>query len=613
MYALISTAVPSADAKTITKDGAAQPPRQEELKFSSVVAVNSGSYRLTTTSADAAAGQHVSLATLNARAGEKYSVIRVGVHGRRTDKLGRYQSATQRELPGVYASVQAYLLQHGHDRIFLASDERSFALRWASELAALGITAIELMPLADFPGRRGWGYDGVLPFAPDAAYGRPEALKALIDEAHGLGMMVLVDVVYNHFGPEGNYLHACCPQFFNDAHRTPWGAAINYDGPGSATVRDFFIHNALYWVEEFHADGLRMDAVHAIRDDSPVGIVQAICDALREGPGRTREVHVVLEEDRNLAHLLERDKEGRPRIATAQWNDDLHHAAHVLLTGERDGYYADYAQRPLELFARALAEGFVYQGQASVFREGETRGEPSAALPSGAFVSYLQTHDQVGNRAFGERIDALADPVLMRAARACLLLSPHTPMLFMGEEYAAATPFPYFCDFGPELAAAVSQGRRDEFGRFAAFADEAARAAIPDCNAPESFALAKLDWSERERSPHRETLEGVRQLLQLRRERLVPHFGGRQHGGEYEVEDDLLRVRWTLSDGAVLHLLACFGEHRHAVDAPPGETLHSVGALGEAVDAASAPDEHPQRLRLARGAVHLSLQVSDVE
>ena len=222
-----------------------------------------------------------------------------------------------------------------------------------------------------------------------------------------------------------------------------------------------------------------------------------------------REVHVVLEEDRNLAHLLERDKEGRPRIATAQWNDDLHHAAHVLLTGERDGYYADYAQRPLELFARALAEGFVYQGQASVFREGETRGEPSANLPSGAFVSYLQTHDQVGNRAFGERIDALADPVLVRAARACLLLSPHTPMLFMGEEYAAATPFPYFCDFGPELAAAVSQGRRDEFGRFAAFADEAARAAIPDCNAPESFALAKLDWSERERSPHRETLEGV--------------------------------------------------------------------------------------------------------
>lgn len=206
--------------------------------------------------------------------------------------------------------------------------------------------------------------------------------------------------------------------------------------------------------------------------------MQAICDALREGPGRTREVHVVLEEDRNLAHLLERDKEGRPRIATAQWNDDLHHAAHVLLTGERDGYYADYAQRPLELFARALAEGFVYQGQASVFREGETRGEPSAALPSGAFVSYLQTHDQVGNRAFGERIDALADPVLVRAARACLLLSPHTPMLFMGEEYAAATPFPYFCDFGPELAAAVSQGRRDEFGRFAAFADEAARAAI---------------------------------------------------------------------------------------------------------------------------------------
>jgi maltooligosyltrehalose trehalohydrolase len=480
-------------------------------------------------------------------------------------------------------------------------------------LAELGITAVELMPLADFPGRRGWGYDGVLPFAPDASYGTPDELKALIDAAHGLGLMMLIDVVYNHFGPEGNYLHAYCPQFFNPAHQTPWGAAINYDGPDSRTVRDFFIHNALYWVEEFHFDGLRMDAIHAIRDDSDPHIVREICDALRTGPGRERQVHVVLENETNQASLLARDAHAVPRTGTAQWNDDLHHAVHVMTTGDTDGYYIDYAQAPVAQFGRALAQGFIYQGQASQFQHGAPRGEPSAGLPLSAFVSFLQSHDQVGNRAFGERIHALGDPLLLHAANACVLLSPHTPMLFMGEEFAASTPFQYFCDFGPELADAVSRGRRAEFGRFAAFADEAARAGIPDPNAESTFLASKLRWEERDTPMHREWLAGVQHLLALRHNRLVPLLANPCGIGQFRCEGDTLWVEWTLgtqagapgqAPGVRLHLLAHFGATPvDGIATPPGELIYSMGTQA---DSAST-------LQLARGAVHVTLQETETD
>ncbi len=397
-------------------------------------------------------------------------------------------------------------------------------------LAALGITAIELMPVADFPGARNWGYDGVLPFAPDAAYGTPDELKALVDAAHGLGMMVLLDAVYNHFGPEGNYLHAYCPEFFDPARHTPWGAAIDF---GRRGVRDFFVHNALYWVEEFGFDGLRLDAVHAIRDDSPEHIVCEIGRALAEGPGRERHVHLVLENDANEAHLL-------GACARAQWNDDLHHVLHVLATGESDGYYADYAQAPLERLGRALAEGFVYQGEPSEFRGGAPRGEPSAHLPPTAFVSFDQTHDQVGNRAFGERLDALAGPGRTEAALACVLLAPQVPMLFMGEEFGAATPFQFFCDFGPELAAAVTRGRRAEFERFASFAQE-----IPDPNDAGTFLRSKLDRSARSEA----RLALVRELLALRRRHLVPRLAGAR-SGTWSIRNGTLEVVWPLGDGA---------------------------------------------------------------
>ena len=444
-------------------------------------------------------------------------------------------------------------------------------------LAALGVTALEIMPVADFPGRRNWGYDGVLPFAPDASYGTPDDLKRLVEQAHLRGLMVLLDVVYNHFGPEGNYLNAYAPQFFNPRHHTPWGAAINFDAEGSRTVRGFYLHNALYWIGEYRFDGLRLDAVHAIADDSEPDIVTEIARALRDGPGRERHIHLVLENDRNQSRYLPRDATCRPLTASAQWNDDIHHALHILTTGERDGYYEDYAGRPLWYLGRSLAEGFGYQGEPSHHREGAPRGEPSAHLPPTAFVSFLQTHDQVGNRALGERLCAIADPQALRAAVACVLLAPSPPLLFMGEEFAASTPFLFFCDFGPELAAAVTRGRRQEFARFERFSDPEAQAAIPDPNDPATFAASRLRWDEIDRPPHGDWLALHRELLALRHRLIVPRLAGMRSGGDFRIEEgSVLRVQWTLGDGSQLHLVANFAAAASApVPMPPGQIVYA--------------------------------------
>lgn len=461
-----------------------------------------------------------------------------------------------------------------HVGTFTPAGTFAAAIERLDALVDLGVTAIELMPVADFPGRRNWGYDGVLPFAPDASYGTPEDLKGLVDAAHARGLMLLLDVVYNHFGPEGNYLHLYAPQFFNPAHVTPWGAAINFDGEQARTVREFFVHNALYWLEEYRFDGLRLDAVHAIADDSTPDIVSEIVGAVCAGPGRDRHVHLVLENDGNHARYLARGADGRPALATAQWNDDVHHAAHVLLTGEIDGYYADYADRPLWYFGRCLAEGFGYQGEVSPYRGGRARGEPSTALPAGAFVNFLQTHDQVGNRALGERIGALARPEALDAATACILLAPAPPLLFMGEEFGASAPFLFFCDFGPDLAAAVAAGRRAEFGRFARFRDPAARDAIPDPNDPATFERSKLAWEERAQGPHGERLALCRKLLALRREHVVPRLAGMRPPGEFECFDrGGLAVRWTLGGGAQLHLAANLADSPARSAPPPGRVI----------------------------------------
>jgi len=429
------------------------------------------------------------------------------------------------------------------------------AIQRLDYLVELGITAIELMPVADFPGTRNWGYDGVLLFAPDHSYGTPDELKALVQEAHARGLMVLLDVVYNHFGPDGNYLHAYAPQFFSERHHTPWGAAINFDGDGSRTVRDFFIHNALYWLEEYHFDGLRLDAVHAIIDDSRPDIVEELAAAVQAGPGQTRKVHLILENEANTARYL------KLGTIAAQWNDDIHHALHLLLTGERDGYYADYADQPTRHLARCLAEGFAFQGDPSAFREGRLRGEPSGDLPPGAFINFIQTHDQIGNRAYGERIAMLAQQKPLQVALAVLLLAPSPPLLFMGEEFAAATPFQFFCDFQGELADAVTEGRRREFAGFRKFADPAARAGIPDPNDPATFVRCKLNWDCLDEPQHKAWLKYYRSLLALRRTHIVPRLSGMDGHAEFElVGASGLVVRWRLGDGARLTLLANQGD-----------------------------------------------------
>jgi malto-oligosyltrehalose trehalohydrolase len=418
-------------------------------------------------------------------------------------------------------------------------------------LADLGVTAIELLPLADFPGKRNWGYDGALLYAPDATYGTPNDLKRLIAAAHARGLMMMLDVVYNHFGPEGNYLHAYASPFFTDRHKTAWGTAMNFDGPDARPVRDFFIHNALYWLEEYHFDGLRFDAVHAIVDDSDPHILVELAQAVRSGPGRERHIHLVLENERNEARYLQYRGDS-PRWYNAQWNDDQHHAFHVLLTGEKDGYYTDYANDPARHLARTLAEGFAYQGDPSPFRNGSVRGEPSTELPPGAFVNFLQNHDQIGNRALGERLVALAPARRLRAATAAWLLAPARPMLFMGEEYGASTPFLFFCDFGPELARAVTEGRRKEFAEFGAFAGTE----IPDPNHPDTFERSRLDWLSVERGEHASWLELYKRLLAVRRRHVTPRLAAIAGGtGRYDVTAQFaLVVTWKLGDGSTLEL-----------------------------------------------------------
>jgi malto-oligosyltrehalose trehalohydrolase len=433
-------------------------------------------------------------------------------------------------------------------------------------LAELGVTALELMPLAEVPGTRNWGYDGVFLYAPTRNYGTPEELKALVAAAHALELGIYLDVVYNHFGPEGNYLHGYAPEFWTEEFHTPWGAAIDVAGPDRDGVRAFFIENALYWLQEYRFDGLRFDAVHAIFDGPERRFLRELARAVDERIDRP--VHLILENEGNESSLLE------PGAFRAQWDDDAHHAAHVALTGQRDGYYAEYAADPVGTLGRTLTQGFAFQGEPSAHRGGEPRGEPSAELPLGSFITFLQNHDQIGNRPFGERIGRLAEDYALRAMLAIVLLAPPPPMLFMGEEWGASTPFLFFCDFEPELAAKVTAGRRAEFGSFAAFADPAARERIPDPSAAQTFAASKLNWDEIDREPHRAWLDYYRQLLRLRQAEIAPRIAHvRGVDAAYEkIGARGLRARWRLDDGLTLGLEANLGK-----DSTPGFTSRPHG------------------------------------
>ena len=373
-----------------------------------------------------------------------------------------------------------------------------------ADLASLGVTAIELMPVAAFPGRRGWGYDGVALYAPFAPYGEPDELRRLVDEAHGAGLAVFLDVVYNHFGPAGNYLTAYSPEYFTSEVRNAWGDAPNYARPA---MRRYVLDNARYWLGEFRFDGLRLDATHAITDASPRHILRELADEVAERfPGRL----LIAEDDRNEARLV------RETRLDALWADDFHHAVRVSLTHERDGYYAAYEPGPRTI-AETLQGGWLYQGQIYP-PHGEARGSSAAGLPAEAFVYCIQNHDQIGNRALGDRLAEAVSLDAYCAASTLLLFLPMTPLLFMGQEWAASSPFQFFTDHEEELGRAVSAGRREEFKHFRAFSDPAARAKIPDPQAEETFLRSRLQWSERDRGAHGRVLSLYRQLLTLRRQ-----------------------------------------------------------------------------------------------
>jgi len=462
------------------------------------------------------------------------------------------------------------------------------------DLVRLGISAIELLPLADFPGGHNWGYDGVAPYAPARCYGRPDDLRALVDAAHRLGLAVHLDVVYNHLGPDGAYQGCFSPLYYSAIHRTPWGAALNFDGPGSGPVRDYFIQNAVAWVREYHIDGLRLDATHAIMDESPRHIVAELAATVKAAAAAAgRSVLVIAEEVRNLGYIVQPEAEGGWGLDAA-WSDDFHHQARRRLAGDIDGYFQDFSGSMADL-ATTIRAGWFYRGQfANYF--GRPRGTDSTGIPSPRFVFFLQNHDQVGNRAFGDRMHQGMDLALYRAASTLLLILPETPLLFMGQEWAATAPFLFFTDHNEELGAAVREGRRKEFSRFSAFLDAAARAGIPDPQSPDTFHASRLDWSEREREPHRGILALYRRLLELRR--TEPALDSRDTTSEFRVipwsEEVLLVLRVpSAGESALLGLIRLEGEGEvdlrghSAARLPEGQrwrALLSTGAVEYAPD-----------------------------
>ena len=435
-------------------------------------------------------------------------------------------------------------------------------------LAEAGYTGIDILPVAQFAGTRGWGYDGVLLYAPHNVYGTPEDLRALVDAAHGLGLMVQMDVVYNHFGPEGNYLSAYAPQFFDEGRHTPWGGGIHYD---YAPVRRFFVENALHWLREFRIDGLRFDAIDHIHDPSDPDV---LVEAAREIRDRFPDAWLATEDNRNVTYLHERDDDGRTRLMSGEWNDDWHNAAHVVATDETEGYYADFADDPVGHVARAAAEGFAYQGDPSPV-SGEPRGKPSGHLPPQAFVDFLQNHDQIGNRALGERLTLLSSPARLHALQAVLLLSPHVPLMFMGEEWAAEEPFNFFADFDGELGRLVTEGRQKEFARFVGFAG-----AVPDPCDPATFERSRIDWAEREEHHGQAALSRTRTLLKVRAERVVPLLAGAgaDCGRVLETPRDTIAVDWKLH-GGILQLRANFTHHPETLLPVQGEVIHCEGPV----------------------------------
>lgn len=405
--------------------------------------------------------------------------------------------------------LRDYIIYELHVGLFSPEGTFEAVIPRLDELKELGITAIELMPVAQFPGTRNWGYDGVYPFAVQNSYGGPEGLKRLVNACHRRGLAVILDVVYNHLGPEGNYLADFGP-YFTDRYRTPWGSAVNFDGAHSDEVRRFFIENALYWIREFHVDALRIDAVHAIMDFSARPFLEELALVVHEEAEESkRHVFLIAESALNDTRVIHSRERGGWGI-DAQWNDDFHHALHALLTGEHEGYYRDFGG--FEHMGKAFKEGFVYSGEYSAYRV-RRHGRSSRHLPAHQFVVFAQNHDQVGNRAWGERLGHLVSQGRLKIASALVLTSPFIPMLFQGEEWGASTPFQYFTDHqDPGMGEAVHKGRHEEFSPFGWKLEE-----VPDPQAVETFDRSRLSWEERDQEPHKSILEWYRRLIAIRR------------------------------------------------------------------------------------------------
>ena len=432
-------------------------------------------------------------------------------------------------------------------------------------LAGLGITMIEVLPLAQFGGRRGWGYDGVLLYAPHAAYGSPEDFKAFVDAAHGYGISVVLDIVLNHFGPEGNYLPLLSPDFFHPERTTPWGAAIAWDVDA---VRRYIVEAPLYWLQEYNLDGLRFDAIDQIEDSQQPHVLIEIAQRIRaEIPQRP--IHLTTEDCRNVIFLHPRDADGSAPLFTGEWNDDFHNAVHVFATGETHAYYQDFADQPEKGVARALTEGFIYQGQVSP-QSGEARGVDSRGQPPVTFVDFIQNHDQVGNRALGERLISLAGADRSKVMLAMLLLSPHIPLLFMGEEYGETHPFLFFTDFHGDLARAVREGRAREFAGHAGHEGES----VPDPNAEQTFIASRLDWHKPETPEGQAWMALTRQLLTLRQQYIVPLLAraGGHSGNVVKTAPGFLAVSWTFPQGTLSMAVNIAATPQPLPDLP-GETI----------------------------------------
>lgn len=417
------------------------------------------------------------------------------------------------------------------------------------EIAALGATAVEPMPVAEFPGARNWGYDGVYLYAPESSYGGADAFRRFVDAAHARGLAVILDVVYNHLGPEGNYLHAVTGgQYFTDRHCTPWGDAIDY---ARRPVREFAIQNALHWAHEYHVDGLRMDATHAILDDSETHLLRELSTRVRASLPADRYFVFIAEDERNERRVVLPPPEGCGLDGV--WADDFHHQLRRHTAGDHEAYFSDYTGS-VDDIVRTLRQGWFYEGQESR-NHGAARGTPAEGLPPRAFVHCIQNHDQVGNRAFGDRLTESIPLSVYRAASALLLLSPYTPLLWMGQEWAATTPFQYFTDHPEELGKLVTEGRRKEFGEFSAFADPAVRERIPDPQAASTFENSRLRWDEAERPPHAGVLALYRALLRLRRTHPALRRRDRESFAVAALGEHGIALRRTADDGRALLLV----------------------------------------------------------